>query len=99
MFLVGVTAASIVGNRKLDADGQLNTGENRVSVNVSNLDMLPGIDLGEQHLSPRNAWVRCDDCHKWRRISSVLADLIDETNCTWYAMFHSYHSLSFFCNS
>ncbi|KAK7410632.1 hypothetical protein VNO78_01574 [Psophocarpus tetragonolobus] len=72
-----------VGNHNLDAVGKINADDNRVSVNVSNLDMVPGVGLGEQLVSPRNAWVRCDDCHKWRRIPAVLADLIDETNCTW----------------
>ncbi|KAJ7959179.1 Histone-lysine N-methyltransferase ASHH2 [Quillaja saponaria] len=50
---------------------------------VSCLDNLPVDGLGEQYLPPRNAWVRCDDCHKWRRIPAVLADLIEEKNCTW----------------
>ncbi|RDX84648.1 Histone-lysine N-methyltransferase ASHH2, partial [Mucuna pruriens] len=72
-----------VGNHKLDAVGKFNADDNRVSVNISNLDMLSGVGLGEQLLSPRNAWVRCDDCYKWRRIPAVLADQIDETNCTW----------------
>ncbi|TKY74225.1 Histone-lysine N-methyltransferase ASHH2 [Spatholobus suberectus] len=72
-----------VGNHKLDAVGKINADDNRGSVNVSNLDMLSAVGLGEQLLSPRNAWVRCDDCHKWRRIPAVLADQIDETNCTW----------------
>ncbi|CAL0319436.1 unnamed protein product [Lupinus luteus] len=72
-----------VGSRKSNAVGEINAGENRVSVNVFNLDMVPGAGLGEEHLSPRNAWVRCDDCHKWRRIPAVLADLINETNDTW----------------
>ncbi|KAK7311510.1 hypothetical protein RJT34_09708 [Clitoria ternatea] len=76
-------AATVVGNDKLDAFGKINAGDNRVSINVSNLDLLTGVGSGEQLLSPRNAWVRCDDCHKWRRIPAVLADLIDETNCTW----------------
>ncbi|KAG5050455.1 hypothetical protein AAZX31_04G225800 [Glycine max] len=71
------------GNHKLDAIGKIIADDNRVSVNVSNLDMLSGVGFGEQILSPRNAWVRCDDCHKWRRIPAVLADRIDETNCTW----------------
>lgn len=30
-----------------------------------------------------NAWVCCDDCHKWRRISAVLADAINSTECRW----------------
>ncbi|KAE9603949.1 putative histone-lysine N-methyltransferase chromatin remodeling SET family [Lupinus albus] len=76
------TDENIVENHKLDAVGEVNAGENLVSINVSNLDVVPGVGLGEQ-LSPRNAWVRCDDCHKWRRIPAVLADLINETNGTW----------------
>ncbi|XP_027358952.1 histone-lysine N-methyltransferase ASHH2 isoform X2 [Abrus precatorius] len=75
--------ANGIGNHKLEAVGNINAGDNKISVNVSNFDMLSGVGLGEQLLSPRNAWVRCDDCHKWRRIPAVLADLIDETNCTW----------------
>ncbi|XP_019463712.1 PREDICTED: histone-lysine N-methyltransferase ASHH2-like isoform X2 [Lupinus angustifolius] len=76
------TEENIVENHNLDAVGEVNAGENIVSINVSNLDVVPGVGLGEQ-LSPRNAWVRCDDCHKWRRIPAVLADLINETNGTW----------------
>jgi histone-lysine N-methyltransferase SETD2 len=86
----GVTSADVVGNHKLDAVGKIDPSDNSVSVNVSNLDMQPGFGLGEQPQSPRNAWVSCDDCHKWRRIPALLADRIDETNCTWYTMFHSY---------
>ncbi|XP_047327985.1 histone-lysine N-methyltransferase ASHH2-like isoform X2 [Impatiens glandulifera] len=33
--------------------------------------------------SPRIAWVCCDDCLKWRRIESTLADSIEETDCRW----------------
>ncbi|KAI4320551.1 hypothetical protein MLD38_034020 [Melastoma candidum] len=39
--------------------------------------------LVEQDSSPRNAWVRCDDCFKWRRISVALADVIEDTNSSW----------------
>ncbi|XP_004502541.1 histone-lysine N-methyltransferase ASHH2 isoform X2 [Cicer arietinum] len=73
----------IVGNHKLAGVGKINTGDNRVPVSVSNLDVMPGFGLEEQQQSPRNAWVSCDDCHKWRRIPALLADQIDETNCTW----------------
>lgn len=41
-------------------------------------------DPGEQHLLLRNAWVRCDDCYKWRRIPAALADSIEDTNSNWY---------------
>lgn len=80
-------SADADGNQKLDAVVKINPSDNRVSVNP---DIMPGLGLGEQPQSPRNAWVSCDDCHKWRRIPAVLADRIDETNCTWYTMFLSY---------
>ncbi|VFQ74434.1 unnamed protein product [Cuscuta campestris] len=34
-------------------------------------------------VTPRSAWVQCDDCQKWRRITALLADQIEETNCKW----------------
>ncbi|XP_011074812.1 histone-lysine N-methyltransferase ASHH2 isoform X1 [Sesamum indicum] len=37
----------------------------------------------DQYVPPRNAWVLCDDCQKWRRIPATLADQIEETNCGW----------------
>lgn len=40
-------------------------------------------DSGDQHLLLRNAWVRCDDCYKWRRIPAALADSIEDTNSHW----------------
>ncbi|KAK7351090.1 hypothetical protein VNO77_10270 [Canavalia gladiata] len=76
-------SGNVFSNHKLETVGNINAGDNRVSINVSNMDMLSGVGLGEQLLSPRNAWVRCDDCHKWRRIPTALADLIEETNRTW----------------
>jgi len=85
-----------IGNYKLDAVGKINAEDNKVSVNISKLDTLSGVELGGQLPSPRNAWVRCDDCYKWRRIPAVLADLIDETNRTWYDLFHSCYSIIIF---
>ncbi|XP_027904008.1 LOW QUALITY PROTEIN: histone-lysine N-methyltransferase ASHH2 [Vigna unguiculata] len=78
-------AEASIGNHKLvDAVGKINAEDNKVSVNnISSLDMPSGVGLGGQLPSPRNAWVRCDDCYKWRRIPAMLADLIDETNRTW----------------
>lgn len=69
-------------NHTVDDRGQAHSGENIASTDVSNLQVLPAA-LGEQYLPPRNAWVRCDSCHKWRRIPSELADYIEETQCTW----------------
>ncbi|KAJ8762897.1 hypothetical protein K2173_023026 [Erythroxylum novogranatense] len=37
----------------------------------------------EQHSPIANAWVRCDDCLKWRRIPFVLVDSIGQANCKW----------------
>lgn len=38
---------------------------------------------GIGYVAPRNAWVLCDKCEKWRRIQATLADQIEETNCGW----------------
>lgn len=38
----------------------------------------------KQFIPKRNAWVLCDECQKWRRITATLADQIEETNCGWY---------------
>lgn len=49
------------------------------------MDITRGV-VSQPCLQPRNAWVQCDDCLKWRRIASELADQIDETNCKWYVV-------------
>ncbi|XP_028757559.1 histone-lysine N-methyltransferase ASHH2 [Neltuma alba] len=76
-------AGHVDGSGRLDDVGKTNAGDNKVSVNGSNLDTIVSTGLGEQHPSLHNAWVRCDDCHKWRRIPVELADLIEEKQCTW----------------
>ncbi|CAA0813403.1 Unknown protein [Striga hermonthica] len=40
-------------------------------------------ELKEQYAPPRNAWVLCDECQKWRRIPATLADQIEATNSGW----------------
>ncbi|KAK1407678.1 hypothetical protein QVD17_39300 [Tagetes erecta] len=42
-----------------------------------------GGPLSNSTMVPRSAWVCCDDCHKWRRISAILADSIESTECRW----------------
>lgn len=66
------------------ADGIRNTNAARAAecIGIPNLDVVP-VDLDKQYLPPRNAWVLCDACNKWRRIPAELADFIDETKCTW----------------
>ncbi|CAH9101764.1 unnamed protein product [Cuscuta europaea] len=52
------------------------------SITENETKKLNQSDIVMNHV-PRNAWVQCDDCHKWRRISAFLADKIEETNCRW----------------
>ncbi|KAF4368497.1 hypothetical protein F8388_018621 [Cannabis sativa] len=42
-----------------------------------------GSNNGDQDFPLCNAWVRCDNCHKWRCIPSKDADTIEEIKCTW----------------
>lgn len=67
-----------------DDPGETKTGVESTTKDIFNLNMVPRV-VGEQYLLPRNAWVCCDDCFKWRRIPATLADSIEETNCIWYA--------------
>ncbi|MCD7447380.1 hypothetical protein HAX54_028452 [Datura stramonium] len=62
--------------------GQVGSEKKIFDGDISNLDILQR-EIGEDLLPPRNAWVQCDDCFKWRRIPSLLADKIEETNCRW----------------
>lgn len=56
-----------------------------MSVDVSNAEITSAGEP-EHYCPPESAWVRCDDCYKWRRIPVSVADLIDE-NCRWYLFF------------
>lgn len=72
----------------VDAGREKNNSDDKIApTNLPTLDLLPGA-LGEQYIPPCNAWVRCDGCHKWRRIPTELADVIEETKCTWYIVIH-----------
>ncbi|KAK1361420.1 histone-lysine N-methyltransferase ASHH2-like [Heracleum sosnowskyi] len=37
----------------------------------------------DEYAPPRNAWVSCDSCYKWRRIPATLADSIEDTKSSW----------------
>ncbi|KAB2093140.1 hypothetical protein ES319_A02G076800v1 [Gossypium barbadense] len=65
------------GNQISDDNEHLNTGNSIESANMVNVDLVPD-GVMEQHTQPDNAWVRCDDCHKWRRIPVSLVKSIDE---------------------
>jgi histone-lysine N-methyltransferase SETD2 len=58
---------------------------------VTNLDM-PSSGVMEQNLFPDNAWVRCDDCLKWRRIPVRLVESISQTHRQWYSILCPFNS-------
>ncbi|KAF3651527.1 putative F-box/kelch-repeat protein-like [Capsicum annuum] len=62
--------------------GEVGSRNKTLSGGISDLDIMRN-EVSRPSLQPRNAWVQCDDCQKWRRIASVLADQIEETNCKW----------------
>ncbi|KAL3339725.1 hypothetical protein AABB24_028375 [Solanum stoloniferum] len=62
--------------------GEVGSRNETLSGGISDLDIMRS-EVSQPYLQPRNAWVQCDDCQKWRRIASVLADKIEETNCKW----------------
>ncbi|XP_022749006.1 histone-lysine N-methyltransferase ASHH2-like isoform X2 [Durio zibethinus] len=72
---------SLTGNHILDDTEGSNTGNSIASVDMANVDLVAA-GVMEQHTQPDDAWVRCDDCHKWRRIPVALVKSIDEA-CRW----------------
>ncbi|XP_010534715.1 PREDICTED: histone-lysine N-methyltransferase ASHH2-like isoform X2 [Tarenaya hassleriana] len=56
------------------------------TTDVTNGEMVLGGTIGE-NASADSAWVRCDDCFKWRRIPASLLGTIDE-NCIWICMYN-----------
>ncbi|KAF5444681.1 hypothetical protein F2P56_033797 [Juglans regia] len=70
------------GSHDVDGIEKTNADDSTAVTDESNLNMVPG-GLENQYPPPRKAWVLCDECHKWRRIPAMLADLIDKTSCTW----------------
>ncbi|EEF42093.1 huntingtin interacting protein, putative [Ricinus communis] len=71
-----------IGNCIADDTQKFNPHDTIASVAVANLDMASS-DAVDQHLPMDNAWVRCDECLKWRRIPVALVDSIGQTNCHW----------------
>ncbi|XAR62849.1 Histone-lysine N-methyltransferase [Bertholletia excelsa] len=70
-----------IGNHPSDYVGKSKIGDESTRRGIFNLELLPR--NGEHYQPAHNAWVRCDDCLKWRRIPASLADSIEETNCKW----------------
>ncbi|KAJ6412621.1 hypothetical protein OIU84_005630, partial [Salix udensis] len=69
-------------NPEIDDNGNIDAGNDTAAEEVADLDM-PSSGVMEQNLSPDNAWVRCDDCLKWRRIPVLLVESISQTHCQW----------------
>jgi histone-lysine N-methyltransferase SETD2 len=74
-------------NHTADENGKIDAVEDTAAEEVADLD-TPSSGVMEQNLSPDNAWVRCDDCLKWRRIPVRLVESISQTHCQWYFIFH-----------
>ncbi|XP_010537359.1 PREDICTED: histone-lysine N-methyltransferase ASHH2 [Tarenaya hassleriana] len=55
-----------------------------MSPDITNVEMILGRTI-EESASTDSAWVLCDDCFKWRRISASLVGMIDE-NSRWICM-------------
>lgn len=75
----------LAGDHALFGNGQAGeTGKKKVNLKGDTfINGLAAGEVAEECTPPRNAWVSCDDCHKWRRIPAGLADKIEETNCIW----------------
>ncbi|KAI5589275.1 hypothetical protein POPTR_005G182100v4 [Populus trichocarpa] len=69
-------------NHTADENGKIDAVEDTAAEEVADLD-TPSSGVMEQNLSPDNAWVRCDDCLKWRRIPVRLVESISQTHCQW----------------
>jgi histone-lysine N-methyltransferase SETD2 len=74
-------------NHTADENGKIDAVEDTAAEEVADLD-TPSSGVMERNLSPDNAWVRCDDCLKWRRIPVRLVESISQTHCQWYFIFH-----------
>ncbi|KAF5202810.1 Histone-lysine n-methyltransferase ashh2, partial [Thalictrum thalictroides] len=67
---------------EIPSDTGIYAARNFTSEDLSQLTLLLS-SLDGQLLPTQNAWVCCDDCCKWRCISTTLADSIEATNCRW----------------
>ncbi|KAF5199229.1 Histone-lysine n-methyltransferase ashh2 [Thalictrum thalictroides] len=77
----GLIKDNIMG-LEIPSDTGISAARNFTSEDLSKLTLLSS-SLDGQLLPTQNAWVCCDDCCKWRCISTALADSIEATNCRW----------------
>ncbi|KAK1384440.1 Histone-lysine N-methyltransferase ASHH2 [Heracleum sosnowskyi] len=70
---------SVTGSHTFTDRGENKTGcsiiPNATCINMNGVEDEPS--------PPRNAWVSCDKCYKWRRIPALLADSIEDTKSSW----------------
>ncbi|XP_020889612.1 histone-lysine N-methyltransferase ASHH2 isoform X2 [Arabidopsis lyrata subsp. lyrata] len=64
----------------LDADiGKTSATYGTISSDVTNVETVVDFTI-EDSYSTESAWVRCDDCFKWRRIPASVVGSIDESS-------------------
>ncbi|KAL3641727.1 hypothetical protein CASFOL_012542 [Castilleja foliolosa] len=80
--LGGVENHMIAGNQTSSDLGESGYPSKVSGGQLNSLPFSSG-ELMDQYTPPRNAWVLCDECQKWRRIPATLADQIEETNSGW----------------
>ncbi|XP_044475278.1 uncharacterized protein LOC123203150 [Mangifera indica] len=69
-----------IGNHIADDIEQTESGNLSVTDDGAKMGMV-STGVTEQCLPSESAWVRCDECYKWRRIPVTLASSINE--CRW----------------
>ena len=74
----------VVGSHTFTYHGELKTGCS-ITPDTTSLKIN---GVGDEQSPPRNAWVSCDNCYKWRRIPALLADSIEDTKSSWYGIMH-----------
>lgn len=78
----------------LDADiGKTSATYGTISSDVTNVETVVDFTI-EDSYSTESAWVRCDDCFKWRRIPASVVGSIDESS-RWYVSFRIEYELGF----
>ncbi|KAL5776836.1 hypothetical protein ACOSP7_009762 [Xanthoceras sorbifolium] len=70
-----------IGSNMANDDGKSDGIDCTACADVTNVDVVSSA-VPQQDCPTESAWVRCDDCYKWRRIPVALANSIDE-NCRW----------------
>jgi hypothetical protein len=77
----------------LDADiGKTSATYGTISSDVTHGEMVVDVTI-EDSYSTESAWVRCDDCFKWRRIPASVVGSIDESS-RWYVSFYIEYELA-----